>query len=183
MEVLKVTQTEWLGEATKIIQGGFHKTAYLILDTPVVGVFRKSQVDGEICDNLGYEVVETYNNASTVVHNKGDLLFGHFAEIENGWYDRFVDYFVNWLKSKGLNAEYTSNDVLVDGYKVCGMAITRYGRIDYTAGFIDINTNVDHIKAICRKPMNKVPKGLSEYGITTEEVERMFLDFCRQEGD
>lgn len=29
--------------------------------------------------------------------------------------------------------------------------------------------------------LKKVPKGLSEYGITTEEVEQMFLDFCNQE--
>lgn len=34
---------------------------------------------------------------------------------------------------------------------------------------------------ICRKPMVKVPKGLSEYGITTEEVEEMFLEFCRKD--
>jgi hypothetical protein len=181
MKAIKVTQKEWLGEATKYIQGGLHRTAYLILDTAVVGVYRKSQTDEGICNALGYEVVETYNNASTVVHNKGDLLFGHFCPIDNGWYDRFVAYFVNWLKAKGLNAEFTDNDILVDGYKVCGMAITRYGRIDYTAGFIDINTNVDHIKAICKKPMKKVPKGLSEYGITSAEVEQMLLDFC--EGD
>ena len=94
---------------------------------------------------------------------------------------RFADYFVDWLKSKGLNAEYVSNDIVVDGYKVCGMAITRYGRIDYTAGFIGINTNLDNIKAICKKPMVKVPKGLSEYGITTEEAEQMFLDFCEKD--
>lgn len=37
------------------------------------------------------------------------------------------------------------------------------------------------IKAICRKPMRKVPKGLSEYGITTEEVEQMFLAFCERD--
>ena len=37
------------------------------------------------------------------------------------------------------------------------------------------------IKAICKKPMKKVPKGLSEYGITTEEVEQMFLDFARRD--
>ena len=181
MEALKVTQTEWISEATKIIQGGLHRTAYLVVDTPIVGVYRKSQVDEEICDTLGYEIVETYNNASTVVHKKGDILFGHFAQPENGWYNRFIDYFVNWLKSKGLNAEFTDNDILVDGYKVCGMAITRYGRIDYTAGFIDIDTNLDHIKAICKKPMVKVPKGLGEYGITTEEVEQMFLEFCEQD--
>jgi hypothetical protein len=178
MEVLKVTQTEWLGEATKIIQGGLHKTAYLVVENPVVGVYRKTQVDEEVCNALGYEVVETYNNASTVVHEKGDILFGHFCPIDNGWYHRFIEYFVNWLKDKGLNADFVSNDIVVDGYKVCGMAITRYGRIDYTAGFIGINTNIDHIKAICKKPMQKVPKGLSEYGITTADVEKMFLEFC-----
>ena len=114
MKATKVTQKEWLDEATKYIQGGLHRTAYLILDTAVVGVFRKSQTDEGICNALGYEVVETYNNASTVVHNKGDLLFGHFCPIDNGWYDRFVAYFVNWLKAKGLNAEFTDNDILVD---------------------------------------------------------------------
>ena len=30
-----------------------------------------------------------------------------------------------------------------------------------------------------KNPMQKIPKGLSEYGITTEEVEKMFLDFAR----
>lgn len=181
MEVSKVTQTEWLGEAMKIIQGGLHRTAYLVVDTPLVGVYRKTQVDEKICKALGYEIVETYNNASTVVHEKGDVLFGHFAQPDNGWHNRFVEYFVNWLKTKGLNADFVGNDIVVDGFKVVGMAITRYGRIDYTAGFIGINTNLDHIKAICKKPMVKVPKGLSEYGITTEEIEQMFLDFCEQD--
>lgn len=38
--------------------------------------------------------------------------------------------------------------------------------------------HLGNIKQICTKPMNKVPKGLSEYRITTEEVEQMFLAFC-----
>lgn len=32
-----------------------------------------------------------------------------------------------------------------------------------------------------KKPMKKIPKGLSDYGITTEEVEKMFLAFCEQD--
>lgn len=110
----------------------------------------------------------------------GDIMFSHVDEPENGWIHRFADHFVSWLKSKGLNAEYVKNDILVDGYKVCGLCITRYGRIDFSSGIIGINTNLDHIKAICKKPMEKVPKGLSEYGITTEEVEKMFVAFCKQ---
>lgn len=179
MEVFKVSQNIWLRTATKYINGGLHRAAYLVVENPVVGVYSKKQVDEEVCNALGYEVVETYNNGSAVVHSKGDVLFGHFAEPYNGWYDRFIAHFADWLKGKGLNAEATKNDVLVDGYKVCGMAVTRYGKIDYTGGFISINVNLDHIKAICKKPMEKVPKGLSEYGITTEEVEKMFVAFCK----
>ena len=179
MEVLKVTQKDWLGEAIKYIQDGLHKIAYVVVDSPVVIVHRKTQVDEAVCKNLGYEIVESYNNAGTIVSNYGDVLIGHFAQPNNEWYDRFIAYFLEWLKAKGLNAEYVSNDILVDGYKVCGMCITRYGKIDYTGGIISVNVNLEHIKAICRKPMKKVPKGLWEYGITSEEVEKMFLDFCK----
>lgn len=181
MEVLKVSQKEWLGEATSYIQGGLHRIAYVVVERPVAIVHRKTQVDEAVCNDLGYEIVESYNNAGTIVSNAGDVLIGHFYAPDNGWYDRFIAYFIEWLKAKGLNAEYLDNDILVDGYKVCGLAITRYGRIDYTGGIISVNVKLDDIKAICRKPMNKVPKGLSEYGITTEEVEEMFLDFCKED--
>lgn len=181
MEILKLTQKEWMGEDTKSVQGGLHRISYGIVDSPVAIIYRKTQEDEAVCKELGYEIVESYCNGGTIVNNVGDLLIGHFYQCENGWCDRFASYFVDWLKFKGLNAEYTNNDILVDGYKVCGTCITRYGRIDYTSVFIGINTNLDHIKAICRKPMKKVPKGLSEYGITTEEVERMFLNFCKND--
>jgi lipoate-protein ligase A len=181
MEVLKVTQKDWLGEATKYIQDGLHRIAYVVVESPVAIVHRKTQVDEAKCAEMGYDVVESYNNAGTIVSNAGDVLIGHFYHTDNGWYNRFIAYFIDWLKAKGLNAEYVSNDILVDGYKVCGMCVTRYGRIDYTGGIISVNTNLDHIKAICRKPMNKVPKGLSEYGITSQEIEQMFLDFCEQD--
>lgn len=181
MKATKVTQKEWLGEATKYIQCGLHRIAYVVVDSPVAIVHRKTQVDEDTCKALGYDIVESYNNAGTIVSNEGDVLIGHFAEPDNKWYDRFIAYFLEWLKAKGLNAEFVSNDIVVDGYKVCGMCITRYGRIDYTGGIISVNVNLDHIKAICKKPMKKVPKGLADYGITTAEVEQMFLDFC--EGD
>ena len=181
MEIIKPTQNEWMPEVIRHIKGGIHKIGYVVIERPVAIVHRKTQVDEDVCNALGYDIVESYNNAGTIVSNAGDVLIGHFAQPENGWYDRFIAYFVDWLKAKGLNAEFASNDILVDGYKVCGMCITRYGRIDYTGGIISVNTNLDHIKAICKKPMVKVPKGLSEYGITSEEVEEMFLAFCEED--
>ena len=181
MENKKVTQTEWLGEATKYITHGLHRIAYVVVERPVAIVHRKTQVDEALCNALGYEIIESYNNGGTIISNAGDVLIGHFYTPENGWCKRFANYFVNWLKAKGLNAVYEDNDVLVDGHKVCGMCITRYGRIDYTGGIISMNVNLDHIKQICRKPMKKVPKGLYDYGITTDEVEQMWLEFCGQD--
>ena len=177
MEILKIKQTDWINEATRFIENGLHRIGYVVTEKPVAIVHRETQVDEDVCDMLGYEIVESFNNAGTIVSNAGDILIGHMAEPDNGWYDGFIEYFITWLRGKGLNAEFVSNDILVDGYKVCGMCVTRYGRIDYTGGIISMNVNLDHIKAICKKPMNKVPKGLSEYGITTEEVEQMFVSF------
>ena len=181
METLKVKQPHLVDEIKTNIECGIHKAGYCIVETPVVFVHKEKQVEEEICKAMGYEVYEAYYNGGTIVGSEGSLAIIHFQQIDNGWMMRFVDYFLNWLKDKGLNASYESNDILVDGYKVCGLCVTRYGRIDYTAGFISVNTNLDHIKAICKKPMVKVPKGLSEWGITSEEVEQMFLDFCEQD--
>ena len=181
MEIIKPTQKEWMPEVVRHIQGGIRKIGYVVIESPVAIVHRASQVDEEVCKGLGYEVVESYNNGGTILANRGDIIFSHLDTPENGWLFRFAEHFVEWLKGKGLNAEYDKNDILVDRYKVCGLCITRYGRIDFSSAIIGINTNVDHIKQICRKPMTKVPKGLSDYGITTEEVEQMFLEFCGQD--
>ena len=182
MEIKKITQVEWLPEVTKCIQGGFHKILYGTTDAPVIIVHRRTQVNAEMCEDMGYTVLESFNNGGTIVSNAGDVVIAHFYTPESGWLNRFASFFVDWLKGKGLNAVYEDNDVLIDGYKVCGTCITRYGRIDYNGVYIGMHTNLDHIKAICRKPMKKVPKGLSDYGITSEEVEEMFLDFCEQDG-
>ena len=182
MKPIKLTNAQWIDTVKGYIQAGTHCIAYGIQDSHVALTHRKTQVDADTCEKLGYAVYESFNNGGTILTEPGDVELGHWGALDNNWRDRFIAYFIGWLRDRGLGAVYEDNDVLVDGYKVCGVCITRYGRIDYTGIHIGINTNLDHIKAICKKPMVKVPKGLSEYGITTEEVEQMFLDFCDKGG-
>lgn len=181
MTILKIPQAECGNVAATHIKGGLHNIGYIVIERPIAIVHRKTQVDEKTCTEYGYEVYESFNNGGTILANQGDIMFSHVDAPENGWLDRFASQFVDWLKAKGLNAVREKNDILVDGFKVCGLCITRYGRIDFSSAYIGINTNLDHIKAICKKPMVKIPKGLSEWGITTEEVEQMFLEFCEQD--
>lgn len=179
MNIIKITGVQdALAELKKGIECGLHGIIYMVSDSQYVAVHKHTQVNDECCTTLGYTICEEYCNGGVIVLNKGDFMFAHFGKIDSGWASKFADYFTRWLEVKGLAAEYVGNDILIDGCKVCGLGITRYGRIDYTCGFIGINTNLEHIKAICRKTMEKVPMGLSEYGITTEDVEEMFLNFC-----
>lgn len=182
MEIIKPTQANWIKEVERHIKGGIHKIGYVTIESPVAIVHQKTQVEEQTCVELGYEIVESYNNGGTILARPGDIIFSHLDAPDNGWLERFAVYFLDWLKVKGLNAVHEKNDILVDGYKVCGLCVTRYGRIDFSSAILSVNTNLDHIKAICRKPMQKVPRGLSEYGITSEAVEEMFLEFCRTDG-
>jgi lipoate-protein ligase A len=92
----------------------------------------------------------------------------------------FANYLVSEYKQRGLNAFFDGNDILIDGYKISGLSATPYGALQYSTIHIGINTNLEDIKTICTKPMIKIPKGLSEYNITTEEIEQIFLEFCNQ---
>ena len=179
MDIIKITDAQTcVAELKNSIECGLHRVIYMVSDSKYVAVHKQTQIDETDCVSLGYSIYEEYCNGGTAVLNKGDFMFAHFGTINSSWAADFATYFVEWLKSKGINAEFIDNDILVDNYKVCGLGITRYGRIDYTGGFIGINTNLAHIQNLCKKPMKKIPKGLSEYGITTEEIEEMFLNFC-----
>lgn len=181
MDIKKIDQTEWLAVATKNIQGGLQGNIYSVINTPVVLVYRKQQVDEALCMKLGYDIYESYYNGGTLVANPGDVVFANFGYVKNSVAKDFIAQFVDWLKNKNLDAVYDNNDILVDGYKVCATCITRYGRIDYTTFFISMNPNLEHIKQICKKPMKKIPKGLSEYGITTEEVVEWLCGFAEED--
>lgn len=180
MQYYKVDQSNIFKEVKKNIEHGKHTCFHVVTDKPVVFVNHGGMVDANVCENLGYETCEAQYNGGIIISNQGDFAIAHFSSICNPFKQSFVEHFVNWLQNKGLNAVYEDNDILIDGYKVCGTSTTRYGRIDFTAIFIGVNTNLEHIKTICKKPMVKVPKGLSEYGITTEEIEALYHEFRKE---
>jgi len=94
---------------------------------------------------------------------------------------KFVGDFVEWLKSKGIQATTDNNDVMIDNKKVIGtvsqtLPIPYKGWI-YFAVQISINADPLLIGEICTKASSKMPNALSRYGITTEEVMDWVLEW------
>ena len=177
MNIVKITSCDAIKTIKNFISNKKHGFAYCVHDKKSIFISRPDAVDRVLCTELGYDVLETMHTGGVVVVSEGDLSVVHFGQIGNTVIHNFAMYLVEQYKERGLNATFDGNDVLIDGYKISGLSATPYSGIQYSTIHIGVNTNLEHIKTICTKPMAKVPKGLSEYDITVTEVEGWLLDF------
>lgn len=118
-------------------------------------------------DNL--RVINTMHGGGTFVTFPGGITVAILdTESPKGYMKTVAEY----LKSRGINATIDNNDILCDGYKVSGQMCRYLSEIGYFfyGIFISINADADIINKICEKPMDKVPRGLSYYGITRADI-------------
>lgn len=139
-------------------------------------------INEQYCKENNIEVYNSFNAGGTIIMDKGDVDI--VALKKEGWKigEELGNKILGYLKDKGLNITNDGNDILVDGkYKVASYSSINLGNgYIYTAGHISINPNVDMIKCICLKEMVKIPKGLGDYGITTEEIVELVKEIANE---
>lgn len=121
---------------------------------------------GELPDNC--VKVNTYHAGGTILVFEDGITLFQFDNTRPSWCEDLVFY----LKNKGLNAWCENNDIMVDGYKVagymeCGIGA---GKVLFYGIHISLNVDLSLIIQVCKKPMLKIPRGLSTWGITRQEV-------------
>lgn len=137
---------------------------------------RKSELNETYCKEHGITIIDAHSMGGAIVMSKGDIEVGIFRH--NGWGDlnKFGEALASYLATKIDNVKFVDNDIIVDDiYKCAGAySVNLTGRMEdnfiLSACHISINMNLELIKNVCTKPMTKTPKGLSDYGITTEEI-------------
>lgn len=127
----------------------------------------------EYCKQHNIPCVDIGRRGGAFAVNKGDIGLGCVEPgLDTTTGQLFYKNVTDHLKCKGLNVEAVDNDILIDGFKVFGWASHYYE--EQNATFITchftMSVDLDFIKNVCTKPLNKIPKGLSEYGITREEI-------------
>lgn len=149
-------------------------------------VGKYQDVNFDFCKENSIEIINIQHNGGSVVLTESAIGFAHIGnDFDNKISNMIISDFVNFLRSKRLDAIYDGNDILVEGYKTSSSAKTIINNKTYFVFQVSLNNDVELIKNICTKPMNKIPKSLSDFGVTREEV-ISFFEECENklnEGD
>lgn len=172
MKIIQLTAKNVVEEIHNILREQQECFVWGIPDKNYVFSGRNENYNKEYCIENSIGILSFPNEGGVLVINKGDVELGHFSkDVHNKFNENFATELTQYLQAKSINASMKGNDIIIDDvYKCVGYSSRRYGEILYSAFHISINVNLELIKNICTKPMVKIPKGLSDYGVTTEEV-------------
>ena len=141
----------------------------------------------EYCRQNKIGIAPVGTSGGTIVHQQGNLTFIFLSHKNTGctFNKQLQETIADYLRTKGLNAQVTGNDIILDGNKkVSGAGKMKRKNMWAHGLFIAMNSAENLVKNICYKPMKKIPAGLSDYGVNKEAILNAALNFCNQyEGD
>lgn len=125
----------------------------------------------------GIEYYNTHNFGGVIVNFVGDISIANYSDTNDTFGKDFLVLLRNFMKRKGYFLDIKGNDLIANGvYKVASFMSQRFGDVLFTGIHISMNVDIDIINQICTKEMVKIPKGLTNFGVTTEEL----LDFIQK---
>ena len=179
MQILN-SQIEFVKNEKEFLESNNEETVIVILNQTeaIYGADDSCNIQWCKDNNVPYIHQSKLQGGGCIIGVKGNIFID--AKRKNGGEcisDNFSKALYEYFKNKGLESvRCDNNDVLIDNFKVASGCETIYNDFKYMGYQISIYQDIETIKHACNKPMIKVPKALSEYGITTEEM----VKFCKE---
>ena len=173
------SQIEFVQNEQEFLSSTKEETVIVTLEKTEAIYGKDDSCNTEWCkeNNIPFIHQSKLNGGGCIIGVKGNI-FLDIKRLNKGGEclsDKFSKALAQYFISKGFNsARCNNNDVLIDTYKVASGCECMEGNFLYMGYQISIYQDIEIIKHACNKPMIKIPKALSEYGITTEEM----LSFC-----
>jgi hypothetical protein len=166
-------------EVNESVRNETQNLFYFVADKTVAFRGFRNKIDNTFCYNNNIQIIDVNNEGGVIVSGKGSLSVALISKDTSNYFNkgltRQICYF---LQSKGLNISVVDNDILVDEkYKVASCSSRYFGRVLLSTFHISYEVNLELIKALCTKPMKKIPKGLKDYGITEDEILSVFYQY------
>ena len=174
------SQIEFVNNEGEFLNSSNEETAIVVLNQTEVIYGKDDSCNVQWCidNNIPYSHQEKLQGGGCIVGVEGNI-FIDAKRTPKGICvsDAFSKALEQYFKGKGLTSvRCDNNDVLIDGYKVASGCESNINGFQYMGYQISINQDIETIKNACNKPMEKTPKGLGEYGITTDEM----VEFCKR---
>ena len=183
MEIVELLNETAFDVITDAIANKDEKIILGISSGLIVAMGDGIKANEQYCLDNNIPILPFPNSGGCIVIYPDDIICGILTkDVVTPFAVRMLERFADWLKTQGLNAEFTGNDVLIDGkYKVASGSIAVFNNeFAYAPIHISMQVDLEQIKNICNKPMVKVPKGLSEYGFDKDEIREVTAEILHK---
>lgn len=172
MEIIKVTLDEVSDVVFDLLSKQKEGIVYCVADKHCAVVGNNGGADFKAIEQADIKMVQIRHEGGTIVLSPGDVDVGIFTKGFAGkeYREIVVEKIRKKLKETGVETELNGNDLLINGKKVIGFGSRFFGEILYTAIHFAVNTDIELIKKICTKNMNKEPDSLQNYKINTTDI-------------
>ncbi len=162
---------------------GHEGVVVCINNAPCVWTGQLATLDVPACKHHGLYVGTGQYLGGSIVNMPGDLSVCITTWGSSEVAPQIVDKAVEWLSGLGINLTRDENDVLAAGKKVISWAraTTVKGWCQSVIHFSIGKMDLELVKEICTKPMEKIPGALSEYGITAKDCEKIVMEALAKE--
>lgn len=178
------SQIDFVNNEEQFLSSKEPQAAIVVLDNTEVVYGAENSCNIEWCqeNNIPYIHQDKLFLGGCIVGVQGNIFLDLKDHVDGECLsDRFSKALCVFLISKGLNSvRQDNNDVLVNDYKVASGCESNINGWQYMGYQISINQDLDIINGACNKEMIKVPKGLSEFGITTEDIVNFITNYLNK---
>lgn len=178
MNIIPVTLDTVTAEVSKALQSNQESCIYCVADTKSAVVGTNQGANMNAIEQEKIKLIQIKHEGGTIILSPGDVDIGIFTKDFSGheYREKIIEEIISLLKISKEVISREGNDVLVNGKKVIGYGSRRYGDLLYTAIHISINADLNLISKICMKPMQKIPGSLSDYGVSSKDIEKIIYE-------
>jgi len=170
----KLTLKEFVEQLDTFLSPDKPREIYIQYEQTEINYGIENDCDLEWCKEHNIPAYFIGREDGCCVNAAGNINILDVRHQPSTWYCTvLMNSLVQFLKTKGLNAVLEGNDMMLDGYKVASITAINLAPTyewQYTGMQISVNQDLYVMEHACKNPTKKTPKGLSEWGITTEDI-------------
>lgn len=141
---------------------------FVSVNTLTVFSGKDGQIDLDYCKTNKIDIIDMQAPGGAMVGGEYDLGIVVISSQRN-LYERLLDKLIEEIKKDYPDTIKDRNDIIVNGYKVCGGGSGQNGEMRLYGYLISFIADINEINNISTKEIIKEPKGLSELGSLTRE--------------